>query len=107
MRYDWLEAGEYTQRTVAQLSQQLRRFLDDQAWLENHRIMNMLRSIEVRALALRDNQPVGEGIFIGQPTADIILPMERPLHTPPLKPLIADIKLQAGDSDVDAATLYA
>src|SRR5690606_10532322 len=32
VHYDWLEAGEHTQRTVAQLSQQLRRFLDDQAW---------------------------------------------------------------------------
>lgn len=31
VHYDWLEAGEHTQRTVAQLSQQLRRFLDDQA----------------------------------------------------------------------------
>ncbi|WP_347259158.1 DUF3375 domain-containing protein, partial [Methylocaldum sp.] len=34
IHYDWLEAGEHTQRTVAQLSQQLRRFLDDKAWLE-------------------------------------------------------------------------
>jgi hypothetical protein len=30
VHYDWLEAGELTQRMVAQLSQQLRRFLDDQ-----------------------------------------------------------------------------
>src|SRR3569832_3017013 len=33
VHYDWMEAGEHAQRTVAQLSQQLRRFLDDQAWL--------------------------------------------------------------------------
>lgn len=33
VHYDWLEVGEHTQRIVAQLSQQLRRFLDDQAWL--------------------------------------------------------------------------
>jgi len=31
VHYDWLEAGENTQRTVAQLSEQLRRFLDDQS----------------------------------------------------------------------------
>jgi hypothetical protein len=30
VHYDWLEAGEHTQRTVALLSQELRRFLDDQ-----------------------------------------------------------------------------
>jgi hypothetical protein len=54
VHYDWLEAGEHTQRTIAQLSQQLRRFLDDQAWLENRRIMDILHGIETKALALRD-----------------------------------------------------
>ncbi len=44
VHYDWLEAGEHAQRTVALLSQQLRRFLDDQAFLENRRIMEILRS---------------------------------------------------------------
>jgi len=60
VHYDWLEAGEHTQRTVAQLSQQLRRFLDDQAWLENRRIMDILHGIEAKALALRDAPPAGE-----------------------------------------------
>ncbi|MBN1278591.1 MAG: DUF3375 domain-containing protein, partial [Chlorobiaceae bacterium] len=50
VHYDWLEAGEHTQRTVARLSEQLRRFLDDKAWLENRRIMDILRGIETRAL---------------------------------------------------------
>jgi hypothetical protein len=39
VHHDWLAAGEHAQRTVAQLSKQLRRFIDDQAWLENRRIM--------------------------------------------------------------------
>jgi hypothetical protein len=106
VHYDWLEAGEQTQRTVAQLSQQLRHFLDDQAWLENRRIMDILRSIETRALALRDTAPAGEIMSIAESAADIELPMERPLFTPALKPLIADIELEAGDTDVDAAALY-
>lgn len=106
VHYDWLEAGEQTQRTVAQLSQQLRHFLDDQAWLENRRIMDILRSIETRALALRDTVPAGEIMSIAESAADIELPMERPLFTPALKPLIADIELEAGDTDVDAAALY-
>jgi hypothetical protein len=37
IHYDWLDAGEQTQATVRTLSDQLRRFLDDQAWLENRR----------------------------------------------------------------------
>ncbi len=107
VHYDWLEAGEHTQRTVAQLSQQLRRFLDDQAWLENRRIMDILRSIEARALALRGAPPVGEVMGIMDTAADIELPMERPLHAVPIKPVIVDIDLKSGDDNLDAAALYA
>lgn len=107
VHYDWLEAGEHTQRTVAQLSQQLRRFLDDQAWLENRRIMDILHNIEAKALALRESPPQGDLMRIADTAADIELPMERPLHTPAVKPLIADIALESGDADMDAAVLYA
>jgi flagellar motility protein MotE (MotC chaperone) len=106
VHYDWLEAGEHTQRTVAQLSQQLRRFLDDQAWLENRRIMDILRGIEGKALVVRDTPPVGEIMTLAGPSSDVELPMERPLHTPVQKPVIADIVLEAGDVDLDAAALY-
>jgi len=106
VHYDWLEAGEHTQRTVAQLSQQLRRFLDDQAWLENRRIMDILHGIEAKALALRESPPPGEVMHIADTAADIELPMERPLHTASQKPLIADIGLEGGDAEIDAAALY-
>lgn len=106
VHYDWLEAGEHTQRTVAHLSQQLRRFLDDQAWLENRRIMDILRSIESRALLLRETPPAASIMSIAALAADVELPMERPLFTPAIKPLIADIELQAGDADVNAEALY-
>ena len=106
VHYDWLEAGEHTQRTVAQLSQQLRRFLDDQAWLENRRIMDILHGIEAKTLALRESPPPGEVMSIADTAADIELPMERPLYTPAIKPLIADIELESGDAEVDAAVLY-
>ena len=107
VHYDWLEAGEHTQRTVAQLSQQLRRFLDDQAWLENRRIMDILHGIEAKALALRGTPPPGEVMTIAECAAGIELPMERPLHTPTLKPVIVDVALESGDADVDASVLYA
>lgn len=107
VHYDWLEAGEHTQRTVAQLSQQLRRFLDDQAWLENRRIMEILHGIESKALSLRQAPPPGPIMTIAESAAAIELPLERPLFTPAFKPLIADIELQAGDEDLDPAALYA
>jgi hypothetical protein len=106
VHYDWLEAGEHTQRTVAQLSQQLRRFLDDQAWLENRRIMDILHGIEAKALALRQSPPSGSVMAIAEPAASVELAMERPLHTPPLKPQIADLLLDAGGDEPDPQALY-
>ena len=104
---DWLEAGGHTQRTDAQLSQQLRRFLDDQAWLENRRIMDILHGIEAKALAVRETPPPGNEVMsIADTAAAIELPMERPLYTPPIKPSIADLALESGDEDVDAAVLF-
>ena len=107
VHYDWLEAGEHTQRTVARLSQQLRRFLDDQAWLENRRIMDILHGIEARALALREAQPAGVVMSIADIAADIELPMERPLFTPSVKPALLDVILESENDDVvDTAALY-
>ena len=106
LHYDWLEAGEHTQRTVAQLSQQLRRFLDDQAWLENRRIMDILHGIEAKALSLRESPPSGDFMAIAETAADIELSMERPLYTPTVKSVIADTVLESGEIDLDAAVLY-
>ncbi|MEY4506568.1 MAG: hypothetical protein RL297_1146 [Pseudomonadota bacterium] len=106
VHHDWMEAGEHTQRTVAALSQQLRRFLDDQAWLENRRIMDILHGIESKALALREAPPSGQMMEMAQASADIALAMERPLFTPTVQPVIADLVLQAGDEDIDPAKLF-
>jgi hypothetical protein len=106
VHYDWLEAGEHTQRTVAALSQQLRRFLDDQAWLENRRIMDILHGIESKALALREAPPTGTVMEVAEACADIALAMERPLFTPAIKPVIASLTLLAGDEDIDPSALF-
>lgn len=106
VHYDWLEAGEHTQRTVAQLSQQLRRFLDDQAYLENRRIMDLLHGIEAHAVALRETMPAGTFMDIDEAAADIELPMERPLYRPALRPRIDAIELQAGEADFAAEALF-
>jgi flagellar motility protein MotE (MotC chaperone) len=106
VHYDWMEAGEHTQRTVAALSQQLRRFLDDQAWLENRRIMDILHGIESKALSLRDQPPPGTVMEMAQSSADIELAMERPLFTAAIKPLIANLALQAGEENIDPSALF-
>lgn len=106
VHHDWLEAGEHTQRTVAQLSQQLRRFLDDRAFVENRRILELLHGIESKALGLREALPAGVVMHIDAMGADIELPLERPLYTPSAKPRLADGALVAGEDDIDTARLF-
>lgn len=106
IHYDWLEAGEHTQRTVARLSEQLRRFLDDQAWLENRRIMELLRGIEQKAVSLRDNPPKKAAMEIDGLAPNVELVMERPLFSPPLRPDIQTRVLLEGDQDLDAEALF-
>ena len=106
VHYDWLEAGEHAQRTVAQLSQQLRRFLDDQAWLENRRIMDLLHGIEAHALALRDGPPLGNVHAVNALSPSVDLPLERPLYSPAAKTVLTSLALQAGDADVDTGALF-
>ena len=107
VHHDWLEAGEHAQRTVALLSQQLRRFLDDQAYLENRRIMDILRGIEAGALAVREAPPAGDFMAIADTAASIELPMERPLHAAAPKAALASVPVEPGAEDLDAAALFA
>jgi flagellar motility protein MotE (MotC chaperone) len=106
IHYDWLDAGEHTQRTVARLSQQLRRYLDDQAYLENRRIMQLLDGISARALAVREQTPQGNFFSIDAPAPTVLLPMERPLFCPPARPLIDAEILSADASDITTDALY-
>ena len=106
VHYDWLEAGEHTQRTVAELSKQLRRFLDDKVWVENRRIMDILRGIEAKALLLRETPPSDAFVSIAGASADLELPMERPLFTPTAKLSLSEDDLLPGDSELDATQLF-
>jgi hypothetical protein len=106
IHYDWLEAGEVAQRTVARLSEQLRRYLDDQAWLENRRIMGLIRDIEQHAVALRDTPPDALPFSMDEPAPSLDLPMERPLFSPPLRPRIADDAVLEGEAAVAADALF-
>ncbi|MPZ73961.1 MAG: DUF3375 family protein [Nitriliruptorales bacterium] len=105
IHYDWLDASEQTQATVRLLSDQLRRFLDDQAWLENRRAMDLLHSIEATALRVRDHGTPPLTVEIDATAPAVVLPMERPLYTPAASTPI-DSTVEAGDADVDSSALF-
>lgn len=106
IHYEWLDAGGHAQRTVAMLSAQLRRFLDDQARLENRRIMQVLHEIERKALQMRDRPPGGSFMEIDETGPTLELPMERPLYSPPLKAILDDRVLDEGVPEFGDDPLY-
>lgn len=106
IHYDWLDAGERTQATVRQLSEQLRRFLDDRVWLENRRVMDLVRGIEATALRLRDEREVPIRMEIDGASPEIVLPLERPLYTPRARTPIDSDSITAAEEEVDATLLF-
>lgn len=111
VHYDWLDAGERTQATVRTLSEQLRRFLDDQVWLENRRVMDILRGVESKALAARDvaREPgaaAPPGMVVDDVAPDVVLPTERPLFTPRPSTRLDSEHVVEGDDDFEVDALY-
>ena len=106
IRFRLLEAGEKVNSTCAQLVEQLRRYLDDQAWLENRRIMEIVRQIEQSAIAIRQSPPP-EKVFtrLAPLKPEIELPMARGLFRPAQRPVIDEVP-QEGEADVDTSVLY-
>ena len=105
VHHDWAEAAERTQRTVRQISEQLRRFLDDQVWLENRRVLDVVRSVEAAALVCRDVPPT-IGLEVDEPGIAISLPFERPLHDARPSAQVESLLDPDADVDVDVSALF-
>ena len=106
VHYDWLDAAERTQATVRELSEQLRRFLDDQVWSENRRVMDILHSIESRALNLREQRQVAVTTELDAASPAVVLPMERPLYAPVRKTPIDSGSVLPPEEEADPTVLF-
>lgn len=81
-------------------------YLDDRAWLENRRILRLLQEIESHAIKFSVDPPHGDFMTLDAMAAEIALPLDRPLFTPPMKPDLDDGLLATGDDDVPADALF-
>lgn len=103
-----LEAGEKVHGTLAQLVEQLRRFVDDQAHLENRRILDIIREIESHAIHFKDDPPHGSGFAtLDAAVPEFNLPMCRSLFRPPRNPVLGLEVIEEGAAELDLAALFA
>ncbi len=62
--YNLLNGGENAHKVLAKLVEQLRRFIDDQVWVENRRILELSYNIEQKAIKLKENIPTLREFFL-------------------------------------------
>ncbi len=105
IHHDWSDAAERTQQTVRQVSEQLRRFLDDQVWLENRRVLELVRSIESSALACRETPPE-LGLAVDVPGVAIALAFERPLYDARPAADVHSMLDPVEEEDLDVSALF-
>ncbi len=106
IHHDWVNAGAHVQETVAALSQQLRRYVDETFLEEERRINQIVREIEGKAVAVRNNPPPEWEMKIDGVAPEFSFPLDRPLFTPPRRPEIKDDAIGAGVEDVPAEALF-
>lgn len=106
LKVNLIEAGDKVYKTNSLLIEQLRKFLDDKAYLENKRIMDLIREIEADAIQLKDHPPADKNFMALETKAALDFIMERPLFSPPKNPVISEQLIEEGQADLDMATLY-
>ena len=104
-----LDAGQKVYQTNAQLVEQLRKYLADQAWLENKRILQIIRDIEKSTLVFncehRGRLP-RDYFFIQQAKVETHLLMEHQLFMPGQSNRISSTTIEELDIEVDISALY-
>ena len=108
--YSLLDAGQKVYQTNAQLVEQLRKYLADQAWLENKRILEIIRGVEQSALDLK-KQPTNTTLpndfyVIDQPKVAVNLLMEQSLFSPARKTVLNSEVPKEDRDEVDVSILY-
>ena len=96
IHHEWVQAAAAVQKTLAQLTAQIRRYVDEDYLREERSIYQLIGRIESKAVDRRNEMP--QGVFM---EIDILpkvqLPMERRLFAPPKKTRLDSPELVAGD----------
>ena len=105
--HEWVQAAAAVQKTLAQLSAQLRRYVDEDYLREERTIYRLIQQIEAQAVDLRGQGPAGEFMEMDDIRAGVSLPMERRLFAPPCRTRLDSPELSAGDgSGGDIAAIF-
>ncbi|MBA7485668.1 hypothetical protein ES707_21218 [subsurface metagenome] len=102
-----IEAGDRVNKTNHILTEQLRKYLDDKVYLEDKKVIEIIKEIKKLAVLVRDNLPNDKDFLVIEDRPKIEMIMERPLWDASKSPELKKIDLEEGSSEfVDAQKLY-
>ena len=102
-----LDVGQRVYRSYNLIAEQLRKYLDNQSYLEQRRITELIKSIERSVVENKDDelmQKISMELTDIKPEIEMI--MSKPLFTPPRNPVIADNILEQGVADSGLELLF-
>lgn len=103
---DWLAGSRHVWTTVEAMSEQLRRYVDEN-YIEEERVINQtVKNIEANAISLNGNVPKGTFMTMDEISANIRLPFDRNLFTPPKKVKLDDDEIHYGEQSDSDEALY-
>ena len=103
-KYDLVVSAHQVQIMVNRLIEQLRRFIDERAWLENRRVLELIGSIEKRALAMKRHPKEREFMTVARPGIEVALPFEKRMFEPQeAGSFRAELKEETVDIDISDA----
>jgi hypothetical protein len=102
-----IEAGDKVKRTRSHLIEQLKIYLDDQVWLENQRVVEVIKKIEKKVMNV-DDELLKEKYFtnIDDTKPSFNLPMMKKLYRPSQRPIIKSQKLTQGRAEANTDVLF-
>ncbi|HXH54981.1 MAG TPA: DUF3375 domain-containing protein [Gammaproteobacteria bacterium] len=102
-----LEAGERVYKINRLLASQLRKFLDDQLYLQNKRLAQLIRNAEKKIFQLKDTLSQEKHLMdIPSFKIDMNNIIARSLYVIPCKPIVSDLVQVADKLDLDMNILF-
>lgn len=101
---DLIISAHRVQAMLNRLIEQLRRFIDERAWIENRRILELIGSLEKRVIKLKQYPKNRDFMHLERPGIDIFLPLEKRMFEPQeLNDFNIELKEEVLDLDLSEA----
>ncbi|MBA1437581.1 MAG: DUF3375 domain-containing protein [Epsilonproteobacteria bacterium] len=107
LKFDLISNADKIAKVTSKLMEQLRRFLDERVWVENKKILELCKSVEKKAIEIKENPPGQRGfVQIDGAKVKIESVFEKSLYEIKTQTdLKADIK-ESEELDIDMQSLY-